>query len=214
MFQWFQALLPKQGNFFDLFEQHAVSLTVGADALGEMLRGGEGMKAAIRTIIDEEHKADDIIREVLTTVRVTFLTPFDRSAIIGLISKMDDAIDQMKQTSSTIEIYDVTEFEPQMHEVAIMAAEAAQLTRDAVGLLRKVAYNAGRLHDLTERIVKLEGKADEVHDAGIKALYRATGDNQSMKFIVGREIYSHLERIMDRFEDVANEIQGLVIDHA
>lgn len=215
MFSWFQKLLPKQGNFFELFEAHAATLTAGAEALSEMLRGGAGMQAAIQTIVDEEHKADDIIRDVLVTVRSTFLTPFDRGAIIGLISKMDDTIDQMNQTATTINTYDVTTFEPQMHEVAVMAGEAARIIKEAVGLLREVGRNAGRLHDLTERIVKLEGQADMVHDDGIKALHRAAvNGGDMMRFIVGREIYSHLERIMDRFEDVANEIQGLVIDHA
>jgi uncharacterized protein len=183
MFGWFQKLLPKQGNFFELFEAHAATLTAGAEALSDMLRGGDGMTAAIQTIVDEEHKAD--------------------------------AIDQMNQTATTITTYDVNAFEPQMHEVAVMAGEAARIIREAVSLLREVGRNAGRLHDLTERIVKLEGQADMVHDDGIKALHRAAVDGgDMMRFIVGREIYSHLERIMDRFEDVANEIQGLVIDHA
>lgn len=214
MFGWFQALLPRQGNFFELFEAHAKTLTAGADALVLLLRGGPERAAAIKTIIDREHDADDITREVLMTVRRTFLTPFDRGAITDLIGKMDDAIDQMNATANTIEMYGVTEFEPQMLEIATMIAEAARVTVDAVGLLREVGRNAGRLHDLTERLVKLEGQADLVHNAGIIALYNASGDAHPMKFIVGREIYSHLERGIDRFEDVANEIQGLVIDHA
>ncbi len=211
---WFQALLPKQGNFFELFENHSLTLTAGADALVDLLKGGPGMAAAIKVIVDREHEADDITREVLMTVRSTFLTPFDRGAITDLIGKMDDAIDQMNQTASTIETYDVTEFEPGMREMAALIAEAARVAVDAVSLLREVGRNAGRLHTLTERLVQLEGHADGVHDAGIKALFKSCGDKQPMKFIVGREIYSHLERVIDRFEDVANEIQGLVIDHA
>ena len=81
-------------------------------------------------------------------------------------------------------------------------------------LLRDLGRNAARLHGLTERIVKLEGHADEIYDNGLKALFKAKAGKAPMDFIIGREIYSHLEKITDRFEDVANEIQGLVLDHA
>ena len=214
VFGWFQALLPKQGNFFELFEAHARTVSAGADALARLLQGGPGMGDHIREIVEREHEADDITREVLQTVRRTFLTPFDRGAITSLIGVMDDAIDQMNQTASTISIYDVTEFDQQMRDMTGIIVESARLANEAIGLLRDVGPNAARLHDLTERLVKLEGQADGIHDDGIKALYKSTGDAHPMRFIVGREIYSHLEKVVDRFEDVANEIQGLVIDHA
>ena len=101
-----------------------------------------------------------------------------------------------------------------MRDMSAIIVEAARITADAMPLLRSLGRNAARLHELTERLVKLEGHADEIHDAGRKALFKAQGDAHPMAFIVGREIYSHLEKIIDRFEDVANEIQGLVIDHA
>jgi uncharacterized protein len=214
MFGWFQALLPRQGNFFDLFEAHANTVSAGADALARLIQGGSGMADHIREIVEREHEADDVTRQVLQTVRKTFITPFDRGAITSLIGVMDDAIDQMNQTAATIKIYDVTEFDPQMKDMTGIIVEAARVANEAIGLLRNVGANAHRLHDLTERLVTLEGQADHIHDDGIKALYAATGDAHPMRFIVGREIYSHLERIVDRLEDVANEIQGLVIDHA
>ena len=92
--------------------------------------------------------------------------------------------------------------------------EAARIAADAMPLLRDLGRNATRLHALTERIVKLEGHADEIHDAGLKALFKTKADKSPIAFVIGREIYSHLEKITDRFEDVANEIQGLVLDHA
>jgi len=83
-----------------------------------------------------------------------------------------------------------------------------------VPLLRSIGTNGNRLHELTERLVRLEGHADDIHDAGVKAQFKKYGESKPMAFVIGREIYSHLEKIVDRFEDVANEIQGLVIDHA
>ena len=214
VFGWFQALLPKQGNFFDMFEAHAKTVSAGADALARLLQGGPGMADHIREIVEREHEADDITRDVLQTVRRTFLTPFDRSAITSLIGVMDDSIDQMNQTAGTISTYDVTEFDQPMRDMTGIIVESARLSNEAIGLLRNVGANASRLHDLTERMVKLEGQADGIHVAGVKALYQATGDAHPMRFIIGREIYSHLEKVVDRFEDVANEIQGLVIDHS
>jgi uncharacterized protein len=214
MFRWFQALLPKQGNFFGLFEAHAVTLVAGSNALARLLQGGPGMADHIQEIVEREHEADDIIREVLQTVRRTFLTPFDRSAITSLIGSMDDAIDQMQQTAGAIRLYEVREFDQEMKDLAAIIVDAARLTSEALPLLRNIGANAKRLHELTERLVRMEGQADDIHAAGLKALFKAHGESNTLRFIVSREIYSHLERVVDRFEDVANEIDGLVIDHA
>lgn len=214
MFAWFQRLLPRQGNFFELFEQHAATLVAGADALSRMVQGGPGIADHIQEIIEREHDADAITREVLQTVRRTFLTPFDRSAITDLIAAMDDAIDEMQKTVGAVSLYNVTEFEPEMRDVVAIIVDAARLTAEAMPLLRKISVNGARLHELTERLVRMEGHADEIHEAGLKRLFEAHGEKNTMQFIIGREIYSHLERVVDRFEDVANEIDGLVIDHA
>jgi predicted phosphate transport protein (TIGR00153 family) len=212
--RWFQALLPKQGSFFEQFEAHAALNVAAADALGRLLQGGPDMPIHCQEIFDRENDADDIIRDVLVDVRKTLITPFDRTAITSLIGSMDDAIDQMNQTAKAIMLYELGEFEPQMRDMAGIIVEAARITADAMPLLRDLGRNAARLHALTERIVKLEGHADEIHDAGLKSLFKAKGEKSPMAFFIGREIYSHLEKITDRFEDVANEIQGLVLDHA
>ncbi|ALC10881.1 DUF47 family protein [Sphingopyxis sp. 113P3] len=214
MFAWFQRLLPKQGNFFDLFESHAATLAAGAEALARLLQGGEGMADHIQEIVEREHDADAITREVLQTVRRTFLTPFDRSAITDLIASMDDAIDEMQKTAGAVDLYDVREFYPEMRDIAGIIVDAARLTVEALPLLRNISANGARLHELTERLVRMEGHADEIHAAGLKRLFREHGETNTVHFMIARELYSHLERVVDRFEDVANEIDGLVIDHA
>ena len=212
--RWFQAMMPKQGRFFELFEDHARTMVESADALARLFQGGDGIAECCKTIHDREHHADDIIREVLHDVRRTLITPFDRSAITSLIGSMDDAVDQMNQTAKAIELYELTEFEQHMRDMTGIIVEAARIVAEAVPLLRSIGTNGNRLHALTERIVSIEGHADEIHDAGLKALFKAHGENRFMDFVIGREIYSHLEKVVDRCEDVANEIQGLVIDHA
>ena len=214
MLRWFQALMPRQGRFFELFEEHSATLVAGADALARLLQGGEEVAARVADIHGQEHRADAITRDVLQDVRRILITPFDRTAITGLISVMDDAIDQMNQTAKAITLYELDRFEPQMRDMSGIVVEAARVTSEVIPLLRSIGDNASRILELTARLVELEGHADEIHDAGLKALYRATGEARPMAFIVGREIYGHLERVVDRFEDVANEIQGLVLDHA
>jgi len=214
MLGWFQSLMPKQGRFFDLFEAHARTLVAGAQALSNLL-GEEGRNdECIAEIIRQEHAADDITRDVLLDVRRVFVTPFDRSAITGLIGVMDDAIDQMNATAKSIRLFDMTRFDPQMRDMAALIVESARLTAEIMPLLRDLNGNAQRLHELTERLIRLEGDADEIHEAGLKALFQAHGQDRPMAFIVGQEVFSHLERVVDKFEDIANEVQGLVIDHA
>jgi predicted phosphate transport protein (TIGR00153 family) len=214
MFAWFQKLLPHQGQFFDLFEQQAATLVAGADALARLAQGGPRRAEHIREIEEREHDADDITREVLHSVRRSFLTPFDRSAITSLITTMDDAIDEMQQTAGAADLYDVTEFEPEMRDMAAIIVDAARLTAEAVPLLRKIADNGHRLHELTERLVRMEGHADDIHAAGLRRVFKASAGKDPLHFIVRQEMFKRLERVVDCFEDLANEIDGLVIDHA
>lgn len=213
MLRLFQKLMPREDNFFDLFERHATTVVGGADALVRLFEGGD-VAASCRTIHDFENAADDVTRDVLVAVRRSFITPFDRSAITALISAMDDAVDEMWQTAKAITLYERSAFEPQLLEMAKLAAEASRLMAEALPLMRNIGRNGSRLHELTEQIVLLEGRADDLHQHGLKTLFQTHGRERPMDFIVGREIFSHVERVLDRLEDVADEIQGIVIDHA
>jgi predicted phosphate transport protein (TIGR00153 family) len=212
MFAWFQRVLPRKSDFFGMFEAHAATLVAAAAAMDKLVDGGP-RKEEIAEVERREHEADDIIRQVLTDVRRTFLTPFDRGAITSLIGAMDDAIDEMHSAAVAIDLYELDRFEPEMKQIVGMAVEAARLTAEAMPLMRNITKNGARLHSITEKIVQLEGTADDVHAAGLKKAFQ-TESNNPMQFIVAREIYKHLERIADAFEDVANEIDGIVIDHA
>jgi len=212
MFAWFQRLLPRTGDFFDMFEAHAVTVVAGADALARLLQ--DGNPDHIREVIEREHDADEIIRQVLRSVRETFLTPFDRGAITSLIGSLDDAIDEMQAAVQAIDLYEVTRFEPEMKDMGGIIVDAARLVAEAMPLLRDVARNGDRLHELTERLVRMESHADDIHASGLKRAFKELGPLDPLRFSVNREIYKHLERIVDAFEDVANEIDGIVIDHA
>ena len=213
MFNWFQRLLPRKGDFFGMFEAHAATLVAAAAAMTKLVDGSTPPIQHITEIETREHEADDITRNVLTEVRRTFLTPFDRGAITSLIAAMDDSIDEMHSAAVGIDLYDLRAFPPEMREMVGMISEAAKLTAEATHLLRDISRNGSRIHEITGKIVGLEGAADDVHAAGLKKAFEEYSD-KPMQFIVAREIYKHLERITDAFEDVANEIDGIVIDHA
>ena len=205
--------MPKEERFVALFVQHSHTLVAGAQALRKLLEGGETVPQYCREIVDREHDADQITREVLLAVRRTFITPFDRTDIKDLITSMDDAIDQMHQTAKTITLFEVRTFDPPMREMGEIIVQAADLTVEAVPLLGAISKQADRLNAITEQMTRIEGRADELHYDGLKALFQANADSNAMAFIVGSEIYGHLEKVVDRFEDVANEISSLVIEH-
>jgi len=213
MLQWFRWLMPRQEMFFPLFEQHADALLAGARALREMLNGGAQLSRQCKEVMDLEQKADDITRDVMVGIRTSFITPFDRADIRNLITAMDDAIDQMQQTAKAIVLFEMTSFGDEMRAMADAVVECAQLVRRAVPLLSDLGTNAASLNDICVQITRIEGRADEIHDRGLKSLYIKAKAGDPMEFVRGNEVYNHLEESVDRFDDVANEIQGIVIEH-
>ena len=212
MLRWFQALMPREDRFFDLYNRHAETLVQGAQALRELLKGGPGVTEAARKIVTFEAQADMIAREVLLLVRRTFITPLDRGDIKDLINTLDDTIDQMQKTAKAVLLFEVDRLEPEMAQMGDRILQAAQLTVEAVKLLGSLRENSVRLNAITEKIIRLEDDTDTLNDNGIKALFRRHREGDVMTYIVGTEIYNHLERVMDRFEDVAHRISGIVIE--
>lgn len=214
MFAWFQRLLPQTGDFFGMFEAHAATIMSAAEALALLADDDSSTKDQLRLIEQYEHEADNTIREVLRAVRRTFLTPFDRGAITSLIVAMDDSIDEMQAAARAIDLYELHQLQDEMKQMVAVTRESAAVTVEVMPLLRDITRNGARIHELTERLVHLEGVADDIHAAGLKKAFQEYGQSSAIRFIVAREIFKHLERVADAFEDVANEIDGIVIDHA
>ena len=212
--RWFQALMPKEEQFVTLFQRHATTLVDGSVALRRLLDGGPGIKDACAEIMRHEEAADDIARETLEAVRRTFVTPFDRSDIKALAGSLDDAIDQMQKTAKAAMLFEVETFDPQMREMGDQIVRCAELTMEAMALMRHMQKNSARLHAISEEIVRIEGMSDDLNDQGMKALFQASRTSSDpMRYIVGAEIYDHLEKVVDRFEDVANRVSAILIEH-
>ncbi|HEX8048674.1 DUF47 family protein [Rhizobium sp.] len=204
--------MPREDRFFDLFERHSRTIVGAAEALNELLAGNDTEQHCQR-IVALENEADEIAREVLLAVRRSFITPFDRGDIKDLIMSMDDAIDMMHKTVKTIRLFEQTSFDPRMQEMGAAIVQAAKLVAEAIPLLDRMSANSARLSVLTEEVVKVEGRSDELHEQGLKDLFRRYGGSNPMAYIIGSEIYGELEKVVDRFEDVANEISGIVIEN-
>jgi predicted phosphate transport protein (TIGR00153 family) len=213
MLGWLQAMMPKEDKFFDLFERHAAISLKAAQTLRALLDGGDKVPALCDEVTRLERDADDVAREVLLALRRSFITPFDRGDIHGLINDMDDAVDQMRQTVKAIMLFDVTEFKPNMVSIGDLAVETAQITLQTLPLLRAMNGNAATINAANETVVKLEEESDLLYIQGLKELYLAHKECQPMAYIVGKEIYAHLEKVVDCFENVANRMSGILLEH-
>jgi hypothetical protein len=100
-----------------------------------------------------------------------------------------------------------------MREMGALIAEAAHLVAEAIPLLTQIGPNSARLSALAEEVTRVEGKSDELYEEGLRNLFRINGTNNAMAYLIGSEIYGELEKVVDRFEDVANEISGIVIEN-
>lgn len=208
----FRKLLPREDAFFELFASHSERVVGAAQAL-ERLLAGEDVEGNAATIVKLEDEADAITREVLLAVRRSFITPFDRGDIKDLIQSMDDAIDMMNKVVKSVRLFDQTSFDPGMQEMGKTVVEAANIVAAAIPLLDKINTNAARLSAMAEEVTRVEGRSDRLHAEGLHDLYRRHGASNPMAYIIGAQIYGDLEKVLDRFEDVANEISGIVIEN-
>lgn len=184
----------------------------GFDRASGHAERGEETPVYCQRVNQFENDADNITREVLTAVRRTFITPFDRGDIKNLITSLDDAIDQMQQTAKAVMLFESAASEPPMREIGGLLIDCANLVGRALPLMQSIGPNVAMLTAITEELGKLEGRVDDLHDIGLKELFLKHRDGNAMDFIVGAEIYDHLEKVADRFDDVANEINSIVIE--
>jgi uncharacterized protein Yka (UPF0111/DUF47 family) len=213
MVAWFRRLLPREDRFFEMFARHADCVVLGAAELRAMLEGGDAVQCHYPAVLAAEEAADAVTREVVQAVRRTFVTPFDRGDIQGLISRMDDTIDQMKKVAKAIVQFERTEFDPELRQMGDAIQRCAGLLRDTVPLLAGISANAGRITELCEQIRVVEGQADDIHDIGVTELFRRSGPADALRFIAEREVFDLLEKVVDRFDDAAEAIEGIVVEH-
>lgn len=213
MFKLVKAILPRSDNFFDLFEAQARKAQDAAQTLRAILDGGADTADKCARLSTQEEEADQISYEVMQSIRRSFITPFDRSDIKALSTSLDDAIDQMNKTGKTVMLYDVAEFQTNMRAMGDRIILLANIVAEALPLMRDIGKNSGRLHQMVGEISRIEEQSDQMYDTGLKDLFKATPKDQALDFVIGAELYDRLEKVCDRFEDVAHVMSDIVIEH-
>lgn len=211
MLRLFHALMPKEERFFDHFENHARCIVAAAECLRAVLAGKADFEAAFRTIRERESAADAVTKATLEAIHRTFITPFDRSDIHDLTTALDDIIDLIEEIAQRISIYEISDFTPEMVRQADVLLQCAIMLAEGMPLLRAVTRNAAALSDVRVRIAVLEGQGDAVLRDGLRKLMKS--DAGPIAIIERKELYELLEDAIDRCQDVADVIQGIVIEH-
>ena len=204
-------LMPREGRFFDLFNAHAERIVDGARELSSMFATFTELEAHAQRIDGAERSADKITHEAITLLHKTFITPFDREQIHQLITRMDDILDLMQDVAETVVLYDLRKITPEAKQLAEICLMCCTRVQTVVGLLADVKRPEGILKTC-EEIDRLESDADRVMRGAMSKLFR---DESDIKHLIKmRGIYELLEAITDRCEDVANVIEGIVLENS
>jgi predicted phosphate transport protein (TIGR00153 family) len=213
----FGKLMPREGNFFDLFNQHGDRIVEGARAFIQLIENyaDAGLREKYANDVgNAERQADRITAEVNRLLHKTFITPIDRDQIHGLINAMDDILDLLQDATETMTLYDVRAMTDEILRLGEMSAKCCERVQHAVTLLPKINEHAiaEAAIKTCEEIDKLESDADRVLRAAMSRLFRE--ENDVRELIKLKAIYEQLEAISDRCEDVANLIEGVVLENS
>ena len=213
----FAKLLPREGNFFELFNQHAARIVEAAHAFSNMVthyNDVEKREGFNRDVDNAERAADRITQEVNRMLHTTFITPIDREQIHSLINTMDDVADLIQDSAETMALYDVRQTTDEIVRLTDLSVKCCERLKDAVGLIDKLsdADTAEAALKTCEEIDKLESDADHVMRAAMSKLFREEPDVREV--IKLKAIYELLETITDKCEDVANLIEGIVLENS
>ncbi len=207
----FGRLMPREGRFFELFNEHAGLIVRSSRELAAVMADGKDHEHRARNVETMEKQGDKIARATIELLHKTFITPIDRDEIHTLISNMDDILDLTEDCAQLLFLYDVHVLTPESKRLAEICVACAEKVRDAVALLDNMA-NASKIMAICLDLDRLESEADHVMRAGIARLFREEPDVREL--IKLRTVYEHLETITDRCEDVANVIQSIVIENS
>jgi uncharacterized protein len=211
----FGRFMPQEGRFFELFNLHAHEIVEGAKELVALMKAlGEGasdLRDHANAIDAIEKRGDHYTRETIQLLHKTFITPLDREEIHQLISNLDDVLDLMQDAAESVSLYDIKAVTPEATQLAEICLQCCERVKSGVALLSNME-NAATILKICEEIDQLESDADRVMRSAISKLFRTERD--AVQLIKLKAIYELLETVTDRCEDVANVMQGIVIENA
>jgi len=213
----FGKLLPQEGNFFEMFNQHAARIVEAAQAFSLFVANYSDttLRAKYNQEVDNaERAADRVTHEVNRAIHKTFITPIDREQIHSLINTMDDVADLIQDSAETMALYDVRHMTEEIFRLTELSLKSCERVRDAIRLLDRIADHATAEAALKtcEEIDRLESDADRVMRSAMSKLFREEPDVREV--IKLKAIYELLETITDKCEDVANHIEGIILENS
>ena len=207
----FGRLMPADGQFFDMFNQHAELCVKGAKELLALTSDFKDIDQRLHQIDMLEKQADQITYKTVAMLHKTFITPIDRDDIHRLNTRMDDILDLMEDAAQTVSLYDIQHVTPEAKRLAELVLACAEKVQEAVALLPNMK-NSRKITDVCDEIDRLESDADHVMHAALSRLFRDEPDVRNL--IKLKTLYEFLESVTDRCEDVANIIEGIVVENA
>lgn len=207
----FGRFMPTEGRFFELFNEHAEQIVLGSRELVALMSIGDDIQRRAYEIETIEKRADKITQATIELLHKTFITPLDRDEIHQLITSMDDILDLIEDVSQSIFLYDIQTITPEARKLAELCQTCGEQVKNAVGMLSNM-NNASAILKACEEIDKIESDADHVMRAAMAKLFRDEPDVRQV--IKLKAIYELLETVTDRCEDVANIIEGIVLENS
>jgi uncharacterized protein len=213
----FGKFLPREGNFFELFNEHAKHIAIGAQAFMDMVTHYSDLalrEQHAKAVIGAEHAADKITAEVHRLLHRTFITPLDRDQIHRLINAMDDVLDLLQDSSEVMSLYDLQSLSGDVVRLSDISVRCCLRVQHVLTLLPQLkdAEVAASVLKTCEEIDQLESDADRVMRGAMSRLFREEPDTRQL--IKLKAVYEHLESISDRCEDVANLVEGIVLENS
>ena len=207
----FGRLMPKEGRFFDFFNEHAALVVEGAQELNALLSDMANREAHAQNVSAIEKKADKITHDTVAMLHQTFITPIDREDIHKLISRMDDILDLMEDVAECVILYDIRDVPDAARKLAEICVSCSERVKTAVGMMSNMD-NAKAILKICSEIDTLESDADRVLRSAMSKLFRDEPDTRQL--IKLKAIYELLETVTDRCEDTANVIEGIVLENS
>ena len=202
--------LPRETSFFDFFEQHAVLTIEGSKELLSLVTTGANIPTKCRRISDIEHETDTITHRCVEALHRTFITPIDRDSIHRLITRMDDIMDFVEAAAERIDLYELTVMTPDIRDLADVLHRATIQVEAAMRGLRSMKEPQSTLKICIDSN-RLENEADAILRRSVARLFKEEKD--PITVIKWKEVYENLESASDRCEDVANIIEGVILEH-
>jgi predicted phosphate transport protein (TIGR00153 family) len=211
----FSRFMPREEKFFDLFNAHAEQVVLGSQALVGMLTAfndsGEEAEKQCNRVDVAEKTADNITHETMRQLHKSFITPLDREEIHQLITNLDDILDLTQDAAQTVTLYNIRHITPEAIRLSEIGLQCSERVCAAVGLLSSMD-NGLQILKLCREIDELESLADREMRGAMSRLFREEPDVREL--IKYRAIYELLETVTDRCEDVANILEGIVLENS